>query len=43
MPADDIEVEEALEEGITMRRLSTVAHADAGSLTMPLRGDRDGA
>jgi NADPH-dependent glutamate synthase beta subunit-like oxidoreductase len=32
MPAHDIEVEEALEEGITMRWLSTVAHADAGTL-----------
>jgi NADPH-dependent glutamate synthase beta subunit-like oxidoreductase len=34
MPAHDIEVEEALEEGITMRWLSTVKHADAGSLTI---------
>jgi len=34
MPAHDIEVEEALEEGVTMRWLSTVAHADAGSLTI---------
>jgi 2-oxoacid:acceptor oxidoreductase delta subunit (pyruvate/2-ketoisovalerate family) len=32
MPAHDIEVEEALEEGVTMRWLSTVAHADAGKL-----------
>jgi 2-oxoacid:acceptor oxidoreductase delta subunit (pyruvate/2-ketoisovalerate family) len=32
MPAHDIEVTEALEEGITMRWLSTVAHADAGTL-----------
>jgi 2-oxoacid:acceptor oxidoreductase delta subunit (pyruvate/2-ketoisovalerate family) len=34
MPAHDIEVEEALEEGITMRWLSTVAHADAGKLVI---------
>jgi 2-oxoacid:acceptor oxidoreductase delta subunit (pyruvate/2-ketoisovalerate family) len=34
MPAHDIEVEEALEEGVTMRWLSTVAHADEGSLTI---------
>jgi NADPH-dependent glutamate synthase beta subunit-like oxidoreductase len=34
MPAHDIEVEEALEEGIKMRWLSTIAHADAGSLTI---------
>jgi 2-oxoacid:acceptor oxidoreductase delta subunit (pyruvate/2-ketoisovalerate family) len=32
MPAHDIEVTEALEEGITMRWLSTVAHAEAGTL-----------
>ena len=32
MPAHDIEVEEALEEGVTMRWLSTVAHADDGKL-----------
>jgi NADPH-dependent glutamate synthase beta subunit-like oxidoreductase len=32
MPAHDIEVEEALEEGVTMRWLSTVAHADEGTL-----------
>ncbi|HEY7279376.1 MAG TPA: NAD(P)-binding protein, partial [Trebonia sp.] len=32
MPAHDIEVTEALEEGVTMRWLSTVAHADAGTL-----------
>ena len=32
MPAHDTEVEEALEEGITMRWLSTVAHADEGKL-----------
>jgi 2-oxoacid:acceptor oxidoreductase delta subunit (pyruvate/2-ketoisovalerate family) len=34
MPAHDIEVEEALEEGVTMRWLSTVAHAEAGTLTI---------
>jgi 2-oxoacid:acceptor oxidoreductase delta subunit (pyruvate/2-ketoisovalerate family) len=32
MPAHDIEVTEALEEGVTMRWLSTVAHADEGKL-----------
>ena len=32
MPAHDSEVEEALEEGIQMRWLSTVAHADEGKL-----------
>jgi 2-oxoacid:acceptor oxidoreductase delta subunit (pyruvate/2-ketoisovalerate family) len=32
MPAHDTEVTEALEEGITMRWLSTVAHADEGKL-----------
>ena len=32
MPAHDSEVTEALEEGITMRWLSTVAHADEGKL-----------
>jgi NADPH-dependent glutamate synthase beta subunit-like oxidoreductase len=32
MPAHDIEVEEALEEGIKMRWLSTVARADEGML-----------
>jgi NADPH-dependent glutamate synthase beta subunit-like oxidoreductase len=34
MPAQDIEVEEALEEGVTMRWLSTVAHADDGKLVI---------
>jgi NADPH-dependent glutamate synthase beta subunit-like oxidoreductase len=34
MPAHDIEVEEALEEGVTIRWLSTVAHADEGTLTI---------
>ncbi len=32
MPAHDIEVEEALEEGVLMRWLSTIKHADAGRL-----------
>jgi NADPH-dependent glutamate synthase beta subunit-like oxidoreductase len=32
MPAHDIEVEEALEEGVAMRWLSTVARADEGML-----------
>ena len=32
MPAHDMEVEEALEEGVTMRWLSTVKHADEGKL-----------
>ncbi len=32
MPAHDIEVTEALEEGVTMRWLSTVARADQGKL-----------
>src|SRR6185437_4987661 len=34
MPAHDVEVEEALEEGITMRWLSTVKHADSGKLVI---------
>jgi 2-oxoacid:acceptor oxidoreductase delta subunit (pyruvate/2-ketoisovalerate family) len=34
MPAHDIEVEEALEEGVTMRWLSTVAHAGSGKLVI---------
>jgi 2-oxoacid:acceptor oxidoreductase delta subunit (pyruvate/2-ketoisovalerate family) len=34
MPAHDIEVEEAFEEGVTMRWLSTVAHADSGKLVI---------
>jgi 2-oxoacid:acceptor oxidoreductase delta subunit (pyruvate/2-ketoisovalerate family) len=34
MPAHDIEVAEALDEGITMRWLSTVAHADEGKLVI---------
>jgi 2-oxoacid:acceptor oxidoreductase delta subunit (pyruvate/2-ketoisovalerate family) len=32
MPAHDIEIEEALEEGVTMRWLSTIAQADEGKL-----------
>ena len=32
MPAHDIEVTEALEEGVTMHWLSTITHADAGKL-----------
>jgi 2-oxoacid:acceptor oxidoreductase delta subunit (pyruvate/2-ketoisovalerate family) len=32
MPAHDIEVTEALEEGVTMRWLSTIKHADEGKL-----------
>jgi 2-oxoacid:acceptor oxidoreductase delta subunit (pyruvate/2-ketoisovalerate family) len=34
MPAHDIEITEALEEGVTMRWLSTIAHADDGQLTI---------
>ncbi len=34
MPAHDIEVTEALEEGVTMRWLSTVAQADEGKLVI---------
>ncbi|HZZ54058.1 MAG TPA: NAD(P)-binding protein, partial [Trebonia sp.] len=34
MPAHDIEVAEALEEGVTMRWLSTVAHAGDGKLVI---------
>ncbi|HEX6461070.1 MAG TPA: NAD(P)-binding protein [Thermoleophilaceae bacterium] len=32
MPAHDFEVEEALEEGVAMKWLSTIKHADAGRL-----------
>ncbi len=43
MPAHDTEVEEALEEGITMRWLSTVAQADEGTLlTEKMRLDDSG-
>ncbi len=34
MPAHDIEVEEALEEGVRMRWLSTIKHAEAGKLVI---------
>ncbi len=34
MPAHDIEVEEALEEGVLMRWLSTIKHVDSGTLTI---------
>jgi 2-oxoacid:acceptor oxidoreductase delta subunit (pyruvate/2-ketoisovalerate family) len=34
MPAHDFEVEEALEEGVTMKWLSTVKHADRGKLLL---------
>jgi len=43
MPAHDIEVEEALEEGVTMRWLSTVKHADEGTLRIEkMRLDENG-
>ncbi len=34
MPAHDFEVEEALEEGVLMKWLSTIKHADAGKLVL---------
>jgi NADPH-dependent glutamate synthase beta subunit-like oxidoreductase len=34
MPAHDFEVEEALQEGVLMKWLSTIRHADAGRLTV---------
>ncbi len=34
MPAHDIEVKEALEEGVRMRWLSTIRYADAGRITI---------
>ncbi|MFI1566508.1 NAD(P)-binding protein [Streptomyces sp. NPDC020490] len=34
MPAHDVEVEEALEEGVRMKWLSTIKHADGGRLTI---------
>jgi NADPH-dependent glutamate synthase beta subunit-like oxidoreductase len=34
MPAHDFEVEEALEEGVRMKWLSTVKHADSGKLSI---------
>ena len=39
MPAHDFEVEEALEEGVMMKWLSTIKHADEGKL----RAGEDGA
>jgi 2-oxoacid:acceptor oxidoreductase delta subunit (pyruvate/2-ketoisovalerate family) len=43
MPAHDIEVEEALQEGVTVRWLSTVHHVDAGRITVEkMRLDADG-
>lgn len=34
MPAHDFEVEEALQEGVIVKWLSTIRHADAGALTV---------
>jgi 2-oxoacid:acceptor oxidoreductase delta subunit (pyruvate/2-ketoisovalerate family) len=34
MPAHDVEVEEAIEEGVQMKWLSTIAHADAGRVVV---------
>ena len=34
MPAHDVEVEEALEEGVQMKWLSTIKHADGGRLSI---------
>src|SRR5512145_2433258 len=34
MPAHDFEVEEALDEGIMMKWLSTITHVDAGAITV---------
>ena len=34
MPAHDFEVEEALQEGVTVKWLSTIRHADAGEITV---------
>ena len=43
MPANDIEVEEALEEGIRMRWLSTIKHFDGGRMTLErMEIDADG-
>jgi NADPH-dependent glutamate synthase beta subunit-like oxidoreductase len=43
MPAHEIEVAEALEEGVTMRWLSTVSHADEGRMTIErMELDADG-
>jgi 2-oxoacid:acceptor oxidoreductase delta subunit (pyruvate/2-ketoisovalerate family) len=43
MPAHDFEVEEALEEGVRMKWLSTIAHADDGRITIErMRLDESG-
>jgi 2-oxoacid:acceptor oxidoreductase delta subunit (pyruvate/2-ketoisovalerate family) len=43
MPAHDFEVEEALEEGVRMKWLSTIAHADDGRITIErMRLDENG-
>ena len=43
MPAHDFEVEEALEEGVTMKWLSTIKHADEGRLVLEkMELDEDG-
>ncbi len=43
MPAHDVEVTEALEEGVTIKWLSTISHADAGSVTVEkMRLDESG-
>ncbi|HEY4897323.1 MAG TPA: NAD(P)-binding protein [Solirubrobacteraceae bacterium] len=43
MPAHDVEVREAEEEGVVMKWLSTVRHADAGSLMLErMELDEDG-
>jgi NADPH-dependent glutamate synthase beta subunit-like oxidoreductase len=43
MPAHDVEVEEAEEEGVMMRWLSTIKHADEGRLTIErMELDADG-
>ncbi len=34
MPANDVEVQEALEEGVLMRWLSTIKHVDSGHITV---------
>ncbi|HEX6470225.1 MAG TPA: NAD(P)-binding protein [Streptosporangiaceae bacterium] len=34
MPAHDFEVDEAIEEGVRMKWLSTIAHADGGKITI---------
>jgi len=43
MPAHDVEVSEALEEGVTIKWLSTIAHAEAGHITVEkMRLDESG-